>query len=53
MHRHNIATSRLAKVCQTGALLLVLFGVLGLLAHTIATERRPGQTVGAAKIEVR
>ena len=49
----NMTTSRLAKTCQTGALLLVLFGVLGLLAHTMAVERRLGQTAGATKVEMR
>jgi hypothetical protein len=53
MRSRNIPTSRLAKTCQTGALLLVLFGILGLLAHTMAVERRLGQTVGATKIEMR
>jgi hypothetical protein len=53
MRSHNIPTSRLAKTCQTGALLLVLFGVLGLLAHTMAVERRLGQTAGATKVEMR
>jgi hypothetical protein len=53
MRPRNIPTSRLAKTCQTGALLLVLFGILGLLAHTMAVEHRLGQTVGATKIEMR
>jgi hypothetical protein len=53
MHPRNIATSRLARTCRTGALLLVLFGILGLLAHTVAVERRSGQTAGATRIEVR
>jgi hypothetical protein len=53
MRPRNMPTSRLARTCQTGALLLVLFGVLGLLAHTVAVERRTGQTAGATKVEMR
>jgi hypothetical protein len=53
MHPRNVATSRLARTCQTGALLLVLFGVLGLLAHAVAVDRRAGQTAGATKVEMR
>ena len=46
MYRRNVALPPLARACQIGVLLLALFGVLGLLAHTIAVERRPGQLVG-------
>jgi hypothetical protein len=53
MRPRNITTSRLAKTCQTGALLLVLLGVLGLLAHTVAVERRLGQTAGTTKVDLR
>jgi hypothetical protein len=53
MRPRNITTSRLARTCQTGALLLILFGILGLLAHTVALERRTGPTAGASKIEIR
>jgi hypothetical protein len=53
MRLRNIPTSRLAKTFQTGALLLVLFGVLGLLAHTMAVERQLGQTAGATKVDMR
>ena len=52
MYRRNVTLSPFAKACQTGALLLILFAILGLLAHTIAVERRPGQVVGT-KQEVR
>jgi hypothetical protein len=46
MYRRNITLSPLARACQTGALLLILSGILGLLVHTIAVERRPEQVVG-------
>ena len=46
MHRRNVALSPFARACQTGALLLILFGILGLLAHTVAVERRTEQMVG-------
>ena len=46
MYRRNVALSPLATACQVGGLLLILFGILGLLAHTIAVEPRPGQVVG-------
>jgi hypothetical protein len=46
MYPRNVALSPLARACRTGALLLILFGIFGLLAHTIAVERRPEQVVG-------
>jgi hypothetical protein len=46
MYRRNVPVTPLARAFQTGALLLILFGILGLLAHTIAVERRPEQVVG-------
>ena len=46
MYRRNIAMSPFATACQVGGLLLILFGILGLLAHSIAVERRPEQVVG-------
>jgi hypothetical protein len=41
MNRRNIALSPLARACQTGALLLILLGILGLLAQTIAVDLKP------------
>jgi hypothetical protein len=46
MYRHNVVLSPLARACQIGVLLLTLLGILGLLAHTIAVERRSEQVVG-------
>jgi hypothetical protein len=46
MYRRNVALSPLARACQIGVLMLILLGVLGLLAHTIAVERRQEQVVG-------
>jgi len=47
MYRHYLILSPLARACRTGALLLVLVGILGLLAHTIVVESRPQQVVGS------
>jgi len=47
MYRHYLILSPLARACRTGVLLLVLFGILALLAHTIVVERRPEQVVGS------
>jgi hypothetical protein len=38
----NVAVSPLARACKTAALLLILSGVLGLLAHSIMLDSRSG-----------
>jgi hypothetical protein len=38
----NVAVSPLAKVCKAAALLLILSGVLGLLAHSVVLDSRSG-----------
>ena len=53
MYRHHVATSRLAKACKTGALLLILSGILGLLAHSIILESRSGLVAAGARPDVR
>jgi hypothetical protein len=53
MYRRNVTVSPLAKACQTGALLLVLFGILGLLAHSIAVDTRSGLVAAGGKHDVR
>ncbi len=52
MYRHNVAVSPLAKACKTAALLLVLAGVLGLLAHSIALDNRSGLAAVNTKPDV-
>jgi len=53
MYRRNVTVWPLAKACQTGALLLVLFGILGLLAHSIAVDTRSGLVAAGGKHDVR
>jgi|SoimicmetaTmtLPB_FD_contig_31_39708074_length_435_multi_2_in_0_out_0_2 hypothetical protein len=53
MYRRNVTVSPLARACQTGALLLILFGVIGLLAHSIAVDNRSGLVAASGKHDVR
>ena len=38
----NVAVSPLARACKTAALLLILAGVVGLLAHSIVQDGKTG-----------
>ena len=53
MHRCPVSISPLAKICKAAALLLILSGILGLLAHSIAIEDPAGQVAGGTKVEAR
>jgi hypothetical protein len=53
MYRQNVAISPLAKACKAAALLLILSGVLGLLAHSIVLDSRSGLVAVGATPDVR
>ena len=53
MYRRTVPISQLARVCKAGALVLILCGVLGLLAHAIALDSKPGQVAVGTAPDVR
>ena len=53
MYRRLVRLPPLARACQAGALLLVLFGILALLIHSMAVEDPRGQVAGSAKLQAR
>jgi hypothetical protein len=52
-HPRTVALSPLAKACKVAALLLILFGVFGLLAHSILVDSRSGLVAAGARPDVR
>ena len=49
----TVALSPLAKACKVAALLPILFGVLGLLAHSMVVDNRSGLVATGARPDVR
>jgi hypothetical protein len=48
MHRRHVSVSPLARICQVGVLVLMLFAALGLLAHSMVIEGAGRQVAGEA-----
>jgi hypothetical protein len=53
MNPRTVVLSPLAKTCKVAALLLILFGVFGLLAHSIVVDSRSELVATGARPDVR
>jgi hypothetical protein len=53
MNPRTVVLSPLAKVCKGAALLLILFGIFGLLAHSIVGDNRSELVATGARPDVR
>jgi hypothetical protein len=51
MHRRHVAVSRLASIFQTGVLLVMLYAVLGLLAHSMLVDGQSGEIAGHTRLK--
>jgi hypothetical protein len=52
-HPRTVVLSPLARACKVAALLLILCGVFGLLAHSIVVDNRSELVATGARPDVR